>query len=196
MNLLETIKCKNGILHNLEFHQARFNNARTELGFNKKISLHKELIVPESFKNGLFRCRVIYSRNIEKIEFTPHHFRNIKSLKLVYNDEIDYHLKYSNRDYLNKLFNMRGNCDDILIVKNSCISDSWTANPVFYDGKQWWTPTIPLLPGTQRERLIMEKKIDVCEITPGDLAKYQKVGLINAMQDLQNMPIIEIENIS
>ncbi|WP_340113887.1 aminotransferase class IV family protein [Maribellus mangrovi] len=194
--LLETIKCLDGKLFNLEFHQHRFNLARKKAySCSDLISLADSIQIPEKAKTGLFRCRVIYSEQIEKIEFIAHKYRPIKSLKLVEDNEIDYHLKYADRKRLNFLFNQRGDCDDILIVKNGCISDSYTANPVFWDGTSWWTPDTPLLSGTQRARLITEGKIKVWRITPADLPNYSKVGLINAMQDLENMPVIEVENV-
>ena len=193
---LETIKCKNGNFYNLEFHQERFDLARkTIFGSTDKISLYDVLIVPNESLTGLFRCRVTYSKTINKIEFLPHKIREIKSLKLIEDNKIDYQFKYSDRNELNSLFEKRGNCDDILIVKNGCISDSWTANPIFFDGDKWWTSDTPLLPGTQRARLISENKISVCKITPYDLDKYQNVGLINALQDLEDMPVINIKNI-
>jgi 4-amino-4-deoxychorismate lyase len=151
--------------------------------------------VPSSFKKGLFRCRVTYSKSIDKIEFIPHEYRTVESLKLVEDNEIDYSYKYSDRENLNRLYEKRGACDDILIVKNGCITDSLTANPIFYDGAIWWTPDTPLLPGTQRAMLIEEGKIMVCRITTKNLHKYQKVGLINALQDMKNMPVIPLENI-
>jgi len=83
----------------------------------------------------------------------------------------------------------------ILIVKNGCITDSFSANPIFFDWHKWWTPSTTLLAGTQREKLLHEQRIFTCNITPKDLYKYQKIGLINAMQDMDEMPIIEIENI-
>ena len=81
------------------------------------------------------------------------------------------------------------------MVRKYRITDSFTANPVFFDGGHWWTPDTPLLPGTQRELLISEGKISVCRITPTDLSKYEKVGLINALQDMNDMPVISVENI-
>lgn len=194
--LLETIKCKDSKFYNLEFHQERFDFAQRKcFKISDRINLKDVLKVPEKKSIGLFRCRVTYSEKINKIEFLPHQIRKINSLKLIEDNEIDYQFKYSNRERLNSLFEKRGNCQDILIVKNGCISDSWTANPVFFDGEKWWIPDTPLLPGTQRARLIAENKILVCRITPKDLYKYQKVGLINALQDLDDMPVIEIRNI-
>jgi 4-amino-4-deoxychorismate lyase len=194
--LLETIKCKNGKLYNLEFHQKRFDFARKNIfGITDIIDLNDVLKVPEENSNGLFRCRVTYSGVINKVEFLPHRIRRINSLKLIEGNEIDYRYKYSNRDALNSLFEKKGDCDDILIVKNGCISDSWTANPVFYDGEKWWTPDTPLLAGIQRTKLIKEHKIFECRITKKDISKYKKVGLINALQNFEDMPVIEIKNI-
>jgi 4-amino-4-deoxychorismate lyase len=195
--LLETIKCLDGKLCNLEFHQHRFNRARSEqFPEAEPIYLSEYLKVPKKAQTGLSRCRVIYSEKIERIEFVPHKYRRIKSLKLVEDNAIDYHLKYADREWLNQLFARRGTCDDILIVKNGCISDSLSANVVFWDGADWWTPDTPLLPGTQRARLIAEDKIKVCRITPDDLKNYTKVGLINALQDLENMPVVDISKVS
>ena len=194
--LIETIKCLDDQLCNLEFHQRRFSKARNEyFGATDPILLKDILQVPEECNSGLFRCRVLYAETIEKIEFLPHHYRPVKSLKLVEDNEIDYHLKYADRERLNQLFEQRGHCDDILIVKKGCITDSYTANPVFWDGSTWWTPDTPLLPGTQRARLLEEGRIKVCRITPADLPKYFKVGLINAMQDLEGMPVVETDAI-
>ena len=195
--LLETIKCKDGKLFNLEFHQARFNYARKEyFGLSDEIDLEKIIEVPKHSKKGLFRCRIAYSETINKIEFIPHQFREIKNLKLVEDNDIDYQFKYSDRKKLNELFEKRGDCDDILVIKNGRITDSFTANTIFFDGEKWWTPDTPLLPGTQRAKLLDEGKITVCTITPFDISRFKKVGLINAMWDFEEMPEIEINKIS
>lgn len=194
--LLETIKCKNGKLYLLDEHNLRMNKARrAKFERSDKIDLTKIISVPEECKKGLFRCRVIYSENIEKIEFLPHQIREIKTLKLVRSETVQYKFKFADRNKLNELFDKRGICDDILILKNGCITDSFTANPVFFDGKIWWTPDTPLLEGTQRAHLIKKGNISVCRITPNDFSKYSKVGLINALQDFESMPIIPIAEI-
>jgi 4-amino-4-deoxychorismate lyase len=172
------------------------NHARKEaFGISEKINLADLIKIPEKFRAGLFRCRVIYSEQIEKIEFLPHRYPRVESLKMVEDNHIDYHLKYANRNALQKLYEKRGGCDDILIVRNGCITDSFTANTVFFDGESWRTPGTPLLKGTQRERLLNEKLIQPGKITPENISKYEKIGLINAMQDLENMPVILIKNI-
>ena len=194
--LVETIKCKNGKLENLRYHQARFNLTRKNLfGDDQIIPLSEIIKIPAKFQKGLFRCRLIYSSEIEKIEFHTHEYQKVESLKLVEDNSIEYRLKFTDRKKLTELFEKRDDCDDILIVKNGCIADSYVANVVFFDGKDWWTPNTPLLHGTRRAQLIEEGKIKVCRITPDDLKRFEKVGLINAMQDLNEMPNIKIEDI-
>ena len=194
--LVETIKCKNGKLENLRYHQARFDLSRKSLfGDERIIPLGEVIEIPTKFRKGLFRCRLIYSSEIEKIEFHTREYQKVKSLKLVEDNSIDYRLKFTDRKKLTELFEKRENCDDIIIVKNSCITDSYVANVVFFDGREWWTPDTPLLHGTRRAQLIKEGKIKVCRVTPDDLHRFEKAGLINAMQDLNEMPEIKIENI-
>ncbi len=90
--LLETIKCSDGQLYNLQWHNARFNQARKEyFGLNTKMSLANFIKVPSSFKKGLFRCRITYSKTIDKVEYIEHQNRKVESLKLVECNEIDYH---------------------------------------------------------------------------------------------------------
>jgi 4-amino-4-deoxychorismate lyase len=194
--LFETIKCTNGKLFSLEFHQARFEKSQKEyFGISPQIKLSEKIEIPEFAKKGLFRCRVTYSKQIEKIEFIPHQYREIKSLKLVEDNDIDYRYKYDDRQKLNQLFEKRGKCDDIIIVKKGCVTDSTFANIVFFDGKKWLTPDTPLLAGTQRAKLLDEGRIFEGRITISDIEKFRKVGLINALNDFEEMPLIEIKNI-
>lgn len=194
--LFETIKCIDGKLFNMEFHQERFEKSCAEyFGIDTKLHHLESIEIPEFAKNGLFRCRVTYSKQIDKIEFIPHQYKKIKSLKLLEDNEIDYRFKFDNRERLNCLFEQRGTCDDIIIVKNGCITDSSYANIIFFDGIRWWTPDSPLLPGTQRSKLLSENKISACRITYKDILKYKKAGLINALNNMEEMPEIEIENI-
>lgn len=194
--LFETIKCSDGKLFNMEFHQARFEKSCVDyFGIQPNINLMENIEIPAFAKTGIFRCRVTYSTQIEKIKFIPHHYREIKSLKLIEDNDIDYRFKFDDREILNLLFEKRGICDDIIIVKNGRITDSTFANIVFFDGEKWFTPDTPLLPGTQREKLLVSGKIFECRITPKDISIYSKAGLINAMNDLNEMTQIAIHKI-
>lgn len=194
--LIETIKCNDGKLVNMEFHQARFEKAQKEyFGVLPQINLIEHIEIPDYAKDGLFRCRITYSTEIDKIEFIPYQYREIKSLKVVEANEIEYRFKYENRHQLNQLFEKRGYCDDIIIVKNGYVTDSFAGNLLFFDGNKWWTPDTPLLLGTKRAQLIVKRKIFKCKITQADLKKFELIGLINAMYEMENMPVIKPANI-
>ena len=193
---IETIQVLHGELKNLVFHQDRFERTRYEvLGLKSHPGLDEVIQVPRGLEQGLFKCRVSYKKEIELIEFEPYRAQKVQSLKMIYSDIIDYGYKYANRDELVKLFSQRGDCDDILVVKKGCITDSFYANVVFWDGTEWLTPDTPLLPGTMRASLLARHLIRECRITPDDLDGYQKLVLINAMNDLQSTMEIPIESI-
>ena len=78
---------------------------------------------------------------------------------------------------------------------NGLITDSSTANLLYYNGNQWLTPTFPLLKGTQRAKLLEQEKIQVADIRPSDLHNFKKVRLINAMLRFEDEIDVLIENI-
>lgn len=177
----ETIKAIEGKVLNLSYHQARYESVLNYFGISKSQNLKDFIQLP---KNGLYKCRLTYDvyNNIE-VTYQVYKKREISSLKIVYDDSIEYSMKYANRDKLDKLFALRGECDDILIVKNSLITDTSIANIAFFDGSRWITPALPLLRGTTRERLLREGKIFEEEIVVNDLEKFSQVALMNAMID-------------
>jgi len=187
--LFETIKIQNKQLQNIEYHNKRFNQTRYELfGFCGQVKLEEIIKVPIDLDDKIYKCRVIYSGKIEKIEFEPYSPKTIKSLKIVECNAIEYKFKYFDRSIINELLDHRGACDDILVIKNGFVTDTSSANIVFWDGKSWITPTIPLLPGTKRKKLMEEEKITEKEIKVSDLQSFEEARLINAMIDLEDFP--------
>lgn len=194
--LLESLKLKNGMIQNLDYHQARLNRSLDELFPGaEKIDLKGEILVPENCRSGIFKVRVLYGPTVEKIEFASYIFRTIKSLKVVHHESIDYHLKFTDRQILDELFAQRGNCDDIIIVRNGLVTDSFAANLLFLDGDRWLTPTSPLLKGTKRQLLLDRGIISEMEIGENDIRNFQKIGLINAMIDFDKMPVVPVDRV-
>ena len=193
---IETIQVLHGELQNLVFHQERFERTRQiALGLKRHPQLAELIQVPDGLEQVVLKCRVIYEKEVVRIEYEPYQAHQVRSLKIVYSDSIDYGFKYADRSELEELFRQRAECDDILIVKQGCFTDSFYANVVFWDGTEWITPDTPLLPGTMRSSLLRKGYIVERRITRSDLAGYQKLKLINAMNDLQNAPDIPIESI-
>lgn len=178
----ETIKAVDGEVLNLSFHQARYESVLSHFGMDKPQNL-KDFLEPP--KKGLYRCRLVYKPSEMEIEVTYYEYkkREISSLKILHDDTIEYSMKHTNRDALDRLFALRGDCSDILIVKNSLITDTSIANIAFFDSKRWITPIAPLLRGTTRERLLLEGKIFEEEIHIEDLDRFYEVALMNAMID-------------
>lgn len=97
---------------------------------------------------------------------------------------------------MNQLYEKRGNCDDVLIIKNGYITDSSFCNIIFFDGYKWFTSKTPLLKGTCRDRLIAEGVVSEVEIKTEHLADYSMFMLINAMLDFDISRALPISNIS
>ncbi len=194
--LLETIKVENGLLNNIGYHNKRMNEARSVIfGEQKIIRLEKEVRVPPQFSESLYRCRVIYGRAIEDIEFLPVRPRVFNRLKIIRDPQISYPFKFEDRSHLNRLYNQKEDADEIIIVKDGLVTDCSIGNIVFYDGTTWFTPDSPLLKGTQRQFLLDHHLVRERKISEKDIFSYRKAGLINAFFDLKNMPVIKIENI-
>jgi len=193
--LVETIKLKDGIFENLEIHNERFNNSRKAFfGVKEYLDLNEILKSCEFEKNGLFKCRVIYyKKEIVRVEFIPYVLRQVKSLKIVEAD-VDYSYKYEDKSNINKLLDLRDNCDDILILKNNRLTDTSAANIAFFDNDRWYTPLYPLLKGTKREKLLREKVIFEEDLTLSNLKRFSKAALFNTMVDFGET-ILPVSNI-
>ena len=65
--LLETIKVKNKQVQSLDFHNERLNRTRKELfGASKPLLLEEIIQIPDNLGDGVFKCRVLYRKEIEK----------------------------------------------------------------------------------------------------------------------------------
>jgi len=178
MKFFETIKIDEGKIFNIDYHNKRLNKTIKENFFiDSQIDL-KNFIDPP--KRGLYRCKVIYDKKILDIKYYPYQKRKIKSFKLIQSD-IEYSYKYLNREKLDALFEEKGEADEIIIVKNSLITDTSIANIAFFDTKRWITPKKPLLKGTMRENLLYKKIIFEEDIRVDQIKKFKKIALMNAM---------------
>jgi 4-amino-4-deoxychorismate lyase len=195
--LLETIKIKNGIAENIEFHNERFNRSRKDLF---KINGYED--IESSIKSamkisaeGTFKCRILYDNKIRNIQIIPYHICKIRSLKIIEDNNIQYDYKYENREAIHHLLTLRKACDDILIIKNGFVTDTSYCNIVFKKADKFYTPNTPLLNGTKRAKLIKQEKISEFEIKLTDIKSFQKAYLINAMIDIEDKIEISIDKI-
>jgi len=189
--LLETIKIENGEINNIKYHQKRFDNSREKLFHTKeKINLDDIIIPP---KSRLFRCRIVYDKDIKTVEYLPYTPKTFKRFKIIQSD-IDYSFKYSDRSELDSLKAKYPDFDEVIIEKNGLLSDTTISNIAFFDGHEWITPTSPLLNGTMRAKLIDEGFLKVKDIKANGIKNYTKFALINAMMGFREIEDYCIEN--
>ncbi len=180
--LIETIRIEDGQPALLGYHQRRFDFARATLYPDAQpIELETILDIPPGLQSGVAKARVTYGRSIERVEFSPYQMRPIRSLMVVYSDTIRYPHKYADRNALHQLFEQRMACDDILIVKNGRITDTYYCNIVVENAEGRFTTDTPLLSGTRRAYLLDQNVIRSRPLHLQDLAEFHTLYLINAM---------------
>ncbi|MDO4626731.1 MAG: aminotransferase class IV family protein [Pasteurellaceae bacterium] len=189
--LFETLCLEQGKLKNIALHQARYEHslhqfyAQTEI---KKLCIFEQITQHRDFTQAytlpLVRCRFAYNQTECDIQFFPYQRKKYQTFQQVICNEIEYSLKYNQRDTLNHLFAQRGNCDEIIIIKQGKVTDCSIGNLVFRKGSEWFTPDSPLLAGTQRAHLLQNGKIQVRPIFAQDISTYDEIRLINALNPL------------
>jgi 4-amino-4-deoxychorismate lyase len=150
-------------------------------------------IAPVLEKNpiGLYKVRVLYDQYIRKVEAVPYVRRAFASVALLDGGSMVYAHKSVKRTELDALesFAKESGADTALIAVNGRITDFCHANAAFFDGRDWYTPSSPLLPGTRRAELLEAGRLIEAEIRPEQLERYRMVSPINAMLDLNEISL-------
>ena len=181
---IETIRIDHGKACNLSRHNRRLNDPRAHFWPESTPLQLRDHLSSLSCEAGIVKARVVYGeKGIEDVSYSPYAVWHVHSLALIQADHIDYTYKSTGREPLNRLFALRGACDDILIVKQGLLTDTSIANIALSDGTHWYTPAHPLLKGTKRAALLEEGILQEKDIRPEDLPSFSTVRLFNAMID-------------
>lgn len=186
MRFIETIKIENGIAHNLDLHIKRASETCFR-HFGKRTILPFERIINQevpNHENGIFKLRIIYSDKIEHFSIDPYQQKIVKSLKIIDGGNLDYSFKYEDRSELERLLSLRGECDDIIIIKDGFVTDTSYSNIVFMVGGKLFTPSNFILNGVKRESMLQKGLIYAREIRFSEIASFEKIFMINSMLDL------------
>ena len=193
--LIETIKLLDGKFYNLPYHEQRMTRSLVSLFNRTKPVILEKLLHDTSFPSqGLYKCRVLYDDDTTEIEYAQYEPRKIDRIKIVEDDTISYSFKYADRRPINRLLELRGDCDDVLILRRGLVTDCSYANIVFRKANDWFTPVSPLLEGTMRQQLLDENKITAREIRKDDIRSFDTCKIINAMLEFDS-PDIDVSNI-
>ena len=193
--LFESIKVVDGQFLNLPWHQQRVNRSLEELAVTTKPDLTSLPEIPQDYRSGVVKCRVCYGETLGPVEFSKYKNKTVNSLQQVACEPFDYRLKYQDRSKLDQMFQLRGNCDEVLITIQDIITDTSYSNVLFYDGGRWYTPEQPILEGTQRALLLDAGKVHTAKIRINELRDFQKLVLINAMLEFDPEQFVPITNI-
>jgi 4-amino-4-deoxychorismate lyase len=185
--LFESICFIEGRFHLLDLHLERIRASC--YNFLQEKFLAEENLLRDLSKlnlSGIEKIRVEYNHASYSIQHSPYILRTINQLHVVHGDHLEYSFKKTNR---NELKQLRGNFDEIIIIKENCVTDSSYSNLAFYNGNEWVTPNTPLLPGVKRKHLIQRGILREVRIEVKDIFNFEKISLINAMMDLEEITI-------
>lgn len=181
----ETIRLENGIPCNLQLHLRRIEQTLHFHHLAQHFSPAPFITLVAGHLKGVHRLRIDYQSKILNYTVEPYQPRKLWTLKIIHDDEICYPFKNAERTRLTSLQGLRGECDDVLIVKNNQITDISYANIVFSTGYSFVSPSTPLLPGTQFQYLIHQGIIQKEVITTDQLSRFIGWIPINALLGFQ-----------
>ncbi|MGM0649035.1 MAG: aminotransferase class IV [Bacteroidota bacterium] len=192
---IESIRIENGHVPLIEYHQQRYEQCiKIHFPDTKPVQL-ANIANQYLHRPGIFKLRIEYDQIIRDVRCKPYYPRKIRQFRLVYDDNVKYNWKYSNRKALEKLKSKCAEDEEIIIVKNNLITDSSYANLIFYKEPHWFTPAKPLLNGTMRRYLLNQNKIQTMDITPSQLQEFVFFAQINAMLDIETTETHNIKQI-
>ncbi len=191
----EVICVRDGEPQHIGYHIQRMNRTTNHF-FGSDIEvpdLSKK--IPDDAKKGKYKCRIVYGKKIESIEFTPYEAKMRKSVAIIEDNNIDYTYKSTNRDDLKRLVAKAGT-DDVIIIRNGMVTDVSYCNVVFEDADGGlFTPEETLLNGTCRQRLLDNGIIKMRKIRREDIHLYSHIYFINAMMDINECQKMDVKDI-
>lgn len=192
--IFETLSIIDGVVQNIEYHQARFENTiRTFFNKTPDIQLSGLINPPKEYCSGKIRCRIDYNHEAFEVKYFPYVPKVIRTFQCVYVEGLDYHFKYSDRQCLEKL--KTESADEVIIINNGFVSDCTIGNLLFLKQNQWYSSTHFLLKGTQLSYLLAQNQVCLTEISVADLSSFEKVMMINALNPFDEKRAISVKHI-
>ena len=180
---IESIKVENQKIFLISLHQQRVEDTFAHFQKKCKIDLLEIFQNLEHDEKGLFKFRIEYDlENHFKPQMLPYAFPEIESFELVENNDFSYDFKFADRTEFQKM-KKKARAQEIVIVKNGCITDTSFSNLLFLKGQDWYTPKTYLLNGVQRQNLLKQGIIKEADITLQNLKDFSHFQLINSMNE-------------
>lgn len=190
---IESLRVEHRRLAHVEWHEKRMMQTMLHhYGSAPEINLSTAIELPQELDDRVYKCRIEYGASIERVTFTVYEPKRVSTLRLVMDDEIAYPFKYGDRSSFDRLLAQRNGADDILLVRDGCLTDTSFSNVVLLRDGLWYTPDTYLLNGTCRQRLLAEGVIREAHITVEALGAYAEIRLINALLDWEKRPSVTV----
>lgn len=183
---IESIRLKNGELFNLELHQKRVEKTFLEFfpnsnAFDIKTTL-QNIQLPD---NELYKIRIFYDseiRILEILEYQKPHFSKYKCFHIP--SDFNYDFKFANRQIFDQISKNTSKDTLAILVKNGLVCDSTFSNLIFEKSEKLFSPAKALLLGTQLQKLISERKIQLIDIAENQIKDFDKIYFVNALNPL------------
>ena len=182
--VFESIKIWDGIAENLQYHRARMERTAYDLWGIKEAYENLEERMGSIPQSGLFKYKLSYYKKNSKVNIEAYNIKPLERIYCKHDELLTYPYKFSDRSVFEQLQKNIKPSDDVLFIQKGLLTDSLYANIAAWNGKEWHTPTDPLLKGTKRQLLIDTNQIIEKSIALEYLNTYTKISLINAMLDL------------
>jgi 4-amino-4-deoxychorismate lyase len=194
---IEAIEWLDGCVQRLAYHQQRIDAAfgclypelrsfdlAEELKIIRKAGGDERVAGGCFFpEQGHYKLRLEYDFQLRRLEFQEYRMREVQLLQLVPITLEPMLYKSSARELIDGAFNRRGECDDVLLVREGLLTDTSYANIALFDGRKWLSPRVPLLYGTRRAYLIDRGLIEPADIRVEDISRFQLIRMFNALID-------------
>ncbi len=146
-------------------------------------------LIPD--QNNLFKCRILYDKEIHSIEIQPYLIRSIQNVKIIHTGHVSYNHKYVERHALDIYRQKYPSYDEVIFIRKGKITDAYYYNIVVEThDNQLLTPDTPLLKGTKRASLLRKNIIQIRPLKETDLYNAKYIHLINAMTELGEIRLI------
>ena len=187
---IESIKVEDGEFKLLGLHQERVRKAMTDFYPNVKvIDLAESLRLTTFPTDGISKCRIVYDTEIRQVEFVRFEKPEIHSLRLVETTVKSLPYKLENRSGIAAAMTQRGDCEDVILVKNGLLTDTSYCNIALFDGENWFTPRIPLIYGVKRTQLLEQGLLIEKDIKTAEILNFQRIALFNAMNEFGSIEL-------
>jgi len=181
----ETLRLLNGELCQVEFHLERVQKTQEVFFTGAGFEVNALYNAIKDYPEGLFKVRVDYDSAITGIRVDMYEIQPHRKLGIVDAGDFSYPFKFADRDFFRETLNGCPDCDDVLFLKDGCVTDTTYCNIALFDGREWVTPATFLLPGTKRAALLHSGALRETRVTVHDLPGYQAIAFINAMRDFE-----------